>query len=42
MLVLDTTSYTKDTFKIDIEYTLGTDIISTDTFYLEMIEGVTV
>ncbi len=40
--ILDTTSYTKDRFKVDIEYSHSSEIISTDTFYLDMIEAVTI
>lgn len=42
ILIADTTAYTKDRFKVDIEYTNNGEVISTETFYLDMIEAVTI
>lgn len=41
ILILDTTAYTDNVFNVDIEYTKAGEVISTETFYLDMIKAVT-
>jgi len=41
--IQDTTSYTKDFFNVDIEYTDSQSVIkSTDTFTLQMLQDITI